>query len=121
MQGWVAGYLTSLAPHPVRWDDKDKFASIERRHILYAELERHEAWLDFVHRMSQVKEGLERDLLIGTLDANGHGHDDEKRAALNVVNVMLAYVPAIHRDFDDMRRNVERWKSLQQKDSTRGV
>ena len=111
MRGWLEGYLAALQPRPVRWDDRAKFASIERKHILYSEMERHEAWLDYTHRLSQVKEGLERDLLLGTVDTHGKTHDDEKRAALHVVNVMMEYVPAIHRNYEDSRTNVERWEA----------
>ena len=98
---WLEATLAEAAdlawPAPPR-----SFDEVARLHVLYSDLEAQPGYSDFHRRMLGVRATLTSELLQGTLDKWGHSRDDEKRAALHVLNTLLAFAPAVHRQYDEL-------------------
>lgn len=76
---------------------------IARWTVNYNEILKHPAWLDFNHRISQLRSATQQQVLTyGGLDKSANSHDIELRAVLHVLDTLLGYVPAMFKQYDDM-------------------
>jgi hypothetical protein len=75
-------------------------ATVKARHECYLAIEGSPGWADYMSHLRTLREATARDLEVGTIDKWGRGHDDEKRAMLYFIDILLTYVPAIHREYD---------------------
>jgi hypothetical protein len=55
-----------------------------------------------MHRITQLRDTTRMELERGTLDKWGKAHDDEKRIVLYLTDVLLTYVPHIHREHTEL-------------------
>lgn len=97
------------------------FAEIERLHAIYTELERVTGWQDIVGRLKVIRSSLVNDLVVGTLDKFGNTRDDSKRAALFVIDKVLALTPGIHRQYDDLLKRKAQMEQRAQGSSEEGL
>jgi hypothetical protein len=84
-----------------------KYADVMRLHTLYAEVETQPAWKDYMARVQHLRASITSELLLGTLDKFGNSRDSEKRAVLDSINRLLAFPPAIHRQYEDLTKRKE--------------
>lgn len=84
-----------------------KFDEVARLHAIYIDLEHSAGWQDLVARLKMLRTSLVSDLVIGTLDKFGNSRDDAKRAALFVIDKVLAIVPSTHKQYEDLLKRKE--------------
>lgn len=91
---------------------------LQRLYGLYTDIERHEAWKDFMSRLRTMHDTTVQSLVHGTLDKFGNSHDDERRAVLVALERILSYVPAIRKQHEDLVRKLS---ELEEKAKFRGI
>lgn len=84
-----------------------KFDEVARLHAIYTDMEHGAGWQDMVARLKLLRTSLVSDLVIGTLDKFGNSRDDAKRAALFVIDKILAIVPSTHKQYEDLLKRKE--------------
>ncbi len=89
----------------------NKFEELAYIHAQYADIEGTPAFKDFLYRLTQLREGMQSNLINGGgLDKWGNNHDDEIRAVLHALNTVLSYIPSIKQDFAKSETNLKRMK-----------
>lgn len=96
-----------LGQSQIRSDSGSVFDLLGKKKHLYSQITDHEAWLDFMSRLVQLREGTRAALERGVIDNHGHTHEPEQRAVLYVVESLLDYVPSINRDFDQLLASMQ--------------
>ena len=101
---------------PLPSSGRPSYANLAFSAAMYSEVERLPGWQDFMYRIRQMREGIVRELLDGTLDKFGHSNDDSKRAVLHCLSVQLGYARGILEDFEKARKikdDIDRKAQLQ--------
>jgi hypothetical protein len=97
---WLEELLTEAGlPSPTQVSN---YEDVARLHGLYGALGSQPAWTDYVARMRRVRADLTSDLLHGKLDKFGNSRDNEKRAALHVIDRLLAFPIVLNKQFDEL-------------------
>ena len=85
---------------------------MQRRWSLWQEMMGTQAWGDFTGQIVKARDGIIQDLIVGTPNRYKERGDDEKRAMIHVLNVVLDTPLAVERDarhaVEAMRRYHER-------------
>lgn len=89
---------------PLPSSSRPSYATLAYAAAMFAEVERLPGWQDFMYRVRQMREGIVRELLDGSLDKFGKSNDDSKRAVLFFLDAQLSYVPSLLADFEKARK-----------------
>jgi len=87
---------------PVASHKGETFDLLKKQKALYSIIENSEAWKDYQYRLNQLRDGTRVAIERGAVDAHGMTHEAEQRAVLYVVEQMLAYVPSINKEYEQM-------------------
>lgn len=99
-----------------------KFEDIATLRSHYGDIKNKPAFKDFIHRITQARDGMENNLVRGDgLDKFGICHDNEIRAVLHCLNTILGYIPAIEKDFRKAEANIAKMPVGGATDPTRGI
>lgn len=81
-----------------------KYTDVLKLHLAYVDAEKQAGYKDFFARLVKVRDELRSDLLQGTVDKFGNTRDNEKRAALMVLERMILFPNAVHRQYEELKR-----------------
>lgn len=98
---WVRDLLKESGWKPIV-SEQGTFEQLKKIVALYGRIEHEEAWKDYQHRLSQLREATRSAIERGGLDKWGHRHDDEQRAVLFLVDSLITYLPAIREQHDQI-------------------
>lgn len=106
---WLESHLRKAGYGPLLKGNASKFEDKAYLHVQYAELQSKPAFKDFLHRLTQTRDGFIENLVRGSgLDNWGNKHDDEIRAVIHCLNVILNYIPSIEEDFKKAEVNLKK-------------
>lgn len=98
-----------------------KYADVARLHVLYTEIKKHAAWGDLMARVQRMRADIASELLTGTMDKFGNSRDSEKRAVLVSLDRILAFAPAVHRQYEQLtKKKEEQEEKLKRKSGIHG-
>ncbi len=86
-----------------------KFENLAYWRIQYRQIEGAPAFKDFLHRINQIKLGMEVTLLsVDGLDKFGNDRNNELRASLHALNTILSYIPAMQLEYDKLENRLSK-------------
>lgn len=86
-----------------------KFENLAYWRLQYRDIENKLAFKDFLHRINQIKLGMEATLLtVDGLDKFGNDRNNELRASLHALNTILAYIPAMQQEYDKLEDRLQK-------------
>lgn len=91
-----------MAPSSLSANEPNVYEAAQRRHLLYREIEGHEAFRDYVSRLTQLRDGVVGSLLRGDADTGGNKRDDEKRMVIDVLDKIIDIPHLAHRQWDGL-------------------
>jgi hypothetical protein len=103
--------LTTSGWSPIL-SDKGTFEQLKKQVLLYKQITHTEAWKDYQHRLSQLREATRYAVERGGYDKHGRRHDDEQRAVLFMLDQLLSYLPAITEQYENIVANLKADESL---------
>lgn len=99
-------HLSRIGP-PAGGLNPATFDEVARLHGMYMEVEHVIGWADFMSRLKLLRNNLASEILTGTLDKFGNSRDNEKRAALAVLDRIISLPGTIHRQYEDLNKRKE--------------
>lgn len=70
----------------------------------YNDVAKHRAWIDFRHKLAELRQVIISELLRGTLDKFGETRDNEKRAVLLFLDRILAIPYTLQEEYEKLRK-----------------
>ncbi len=108
-QAWLEAHLRKAGYGALLPNQATKFEDLAYMRQQYADIQTKPAFKDFLHRITQARDGFMENIVRGGgLDKWGNNHDDEIRAVLHCLNTILGYIPAIEADFAKAEKNLQR-------------
>jgi hypothetical protein len=111
-----ANFTPLIPTHPPTKPGGFRFEDLARWVVHYNDIRENPAWKDFNHRLQQLREGTQHQLLVyGGLDKGANTHDIELRAVLHVLNTLLAYVPTMFAQYEDLMEKRQKQQAALEK------